>query len=214
MFRRPMLALGAVALFSGIALLANILIGISLPVGLLSSAAVLGGMLFLVVSRADAMDRRHALGVARAGAVIGLVATVVYDVVRAGLSQLDPSPFDPFGALRIFGSLLLGSSASSGAIMAAGAALHFVNGTCFGLAYCALFGRDGQRSLSSALVTGTSWGLFLELFQATLYPDWLRVAALQEFYLISFLGHVAFGLTVGFMSRRLLRRWAYDPYRL
>ncbi|HEY7565368.1 MAG TPA: DUF6789 family protein [Acidimicrobiia bacterium] len=209
-----MLGLGAVALFSGIALLANILIGFSLPLGLLSAALVLGGILFLTLARADAIDRRHAFGVARAGIVSGLVATVVYDGVRTVLSQLDPSPFDPFGALRVFGTLLLGSSASSGAVMAAGATLHFINGTCFGLAYAALFGRDGQRSLSSALVTGTSWGLFLELFQATLYPDWLRVAALQEFYLISFLGHVAFGLTLGYLSRRFLDRWAYDPYRL
>lgn len=210
--RRSVVVIGIAALFSGIALLANIILGLSLPVGLLTAAVVLGAALALTVVRADAVERRHSWGVARAGILAGLGATVVYDLTRAVLGRLDPSPFDPFGAIRIFGTLLVGVDAPPLSIMAAGFALHFVNGTCFGLSYAALFGRDGQRSSSSAVVTGISWGLFLELFQATLYPDWLRIAALREFLLISSLGHVAFGLSLGLLARRLLRKWAYDPY--
>lgn len=210
--QRSVVATGIAALFSGIALLANIVLGLSLPIGLLSAAVVLGGVLALTMVRVDPVDRRHTWGVARAGMLAGLGGTVAYDVTRAVLGQFDPSPFDPFGAIRIFGTLLLGVNAPEALIMAAGYLLHFVNGTSFGLAYAALFGRDGRLSASSAVVTGISWGLFLELFQATLYPDWLHLTALREFLLISSLGHVAFGLSLGLLARRLLRRWAFDPY--
>lgn len=210
--RRIAAAIGLSALFSGTALLANITLGLSLPVGLLSAAVVLGTVLALTALRADRIDRVHSWAVARAGLAAGLGATIVYDITRAVLGQLDPSPFDPFGAIRIFGTLLVGSAASDLLIMTSGIALHFVNGTCFGLSYAALFGRDGQRSTSSALVTGITWGLFLELFQTTLYPEWLRIAALNEFLLISALSHVAFGLSLGLLSRRYLRIWAHDPY--
>jgi hypothetical protein len=211
---RPTSVLGLAALFSGIALLANILLEVSLVAGLLAAGGALGAGLLVAYLRADQDDRRFLLGVARAGLGSGIAGTLVYDVVRAGLGRLDPSPFDPFGAIRVFGALLVGEGASPAYIMGAGLALHFVNGSCFGLSYAALFGRDGQQSACSAAVTGVSWGLFLELFQATLYPAWLRISALSEFLLISSLGHVAFGLSLGLMARRLLHRWAFDPYRI
>lgn len=212
--RRTVAAVGIAALFSGTALLANITLGLSLPLGLLTAAVVMGAVLALTLFRSDQFERVHAFGIARAGMTAGLGATLIYDLTRAILSQLDPSPFDPFGAIRIFGTLLVGSSATLPLIMTAGILLHIVNGTCFGLSYAALFGRDGQRTTSSAVVTGVSWGLFLELFQATLYPQWLRVAALSEFLVISALSHVAFGLSLGLLSRRYLRKWAFDPYSI
>lgn len=204
--------MGVAALFSGTALLANIVVGFSLPIGLLSAAIVLGAVLALTITKANPAERRHSASVARAGILTGLGATVVYDLTRAVLGQLDPSAFDPFGAIRMFGTLLVGPTAPVAMIMTSGIALHIVNGMCFGLSYAALFGRDGQRTTSSAVVTGVSWGLFLELFQATLYPEWLRIAALSEFLLISALSHVAFGLSLGLLSRRYLRKWAFDPY--
>jgi hypothetical protein len=210
--RRSVVATGLAALFSGTALLANIVFGFSLPIGLVSAAVVLGGVLALTIVKANLTERRHSAGVARAGIFAGLAATIVYDLTRAVLGQLDPSPFDPFGAIRIFGTLLVGPSVPVAAIMISGIVLHMVNGMCFGLSYAALFGRDGQCTTSSAVVTGVSWGLFLELFQATLYPEWLRIAALSEFLLISALSHVAFGLSLGLFSRRYLRKWAFDPY--
>lgn len=211
---RPTSVLGLVALFSGIALLANILLDVSLVAGLLAAGVVLAAALLVAYVQADQDDRRHLLGVARAGLAAGIASTVVYDVVRTGLGRLDPSPFDPFGAIRVFGALLVGPGASPASIIAAGVVLHVVNGSCFGLSYAALFGNDGMRSVSSAAVTGISWGLFLELFQATLYPAWLRISALSEFLLISSLGHVAFGLSLGLLARRFLRGWAFDPYRI
>jgi hypothetical protein len=199
-------ALGGAALFGGIALLANILLSVSLPLGLLATASVLGAVLTVSMVKADARDRHHQLRVAGAGVAAGLVATLAYDAARALLSQLDPSPFNPFEAIRIFGLLLLGEGATTTHLMVAGTGLHLVNGICFGLAYVALFGQEGNRSASSAIVTGISWGLFLELFQLTLYPNWLRVTALAEFATISAFSHAVFGAVLGLSGRALLRR--------
>jgi hypothetical protein len=200
-------ALGGAALFSGIALLVNILLSVSLPLGLLATATVLGAILTFSLVRADTRDRQHQIRVAWAGVVAGLVATLAYDAARTLLSQLDPSPFNPFEAIRIFGLLLLGDGARTSHLMLAGTGLHLVNGICFGLAYVALFGHEGDRSASSAVVTGISWGLFLELFQLTLYPNWLRVTAMAEFATISAFSHVVFGTVLGLAGRALLRRW-------
>ena len=205
-------AVGLAALFSGTALLLNLIVRVALPVGLIGTAGVLGGVLLVRLFRSDPEARQLEWNVAKAGLLTGLVATFAYDVARWGLSLLDPSPFQPFETLKVFGALLLGDAASVSARLIAGAILHLVNGTCFGMAYAALFGRQGRRSVSSAAVTGISWGLFLETFQLTLYPDWLRIIAIREFIVISALSHVVFGANIGLLSRRLLRRWVYDPY--
>ena len=207
-------AVGLAALFSGTALLLNLIVRVALPIGLVGTAAVLGGVLLVRVVRSDPETRQLEWKVARAGLIAGLVATLAYDVARWGLSILDPSTFQPFEALKVFGALLLGDAASVNARLIAGSILHIVNGTCFGLAFAALFGRQGRISVSSAAVTGVSWGLFLETFQLTLYPDWLRIVAIREFMVISAFSHVVFGATIGLLSRRLLRRWVYDPYRI
>jgi len=199
--------LGVTALFSGIALLANILLSVSLPLGLAATATTLGAILTFVLVRVDSFDRNRYLRIAVAGATAGLAATLAYDAARALLSQLDPSPFNPFEAIRIFGLLLLGEGARTSHLMMAGTALHLINGVCFGLAYVTLFGKEGTRSISGAVVTGISWGLFLEVFQLTLYPTWLRVTALAEFVTISAFSHVVFGAMLGLVGRDLLRRW-------
>jgi hypothetical protein len=206
--------LGAASLFSGVAVLANIVLNLALPVGLLSAGLVLGGLLAPTPLRSDPDNRRHAWDVARSGLAAGVIATLAYDIARAILSLLDPSAFRPFEVMRTFGRLLLGETATANAMLAAGTALHLVNGTCFGLAYAALFGRDGRISRSSALVTGMTWGLFLEGFQLVLYPSWLRIAAIGEFATISAASHLVFGTTAGMLTRRFLRIWAFDPLRV
>lgn len=140
------------------------------------------------------------------GIAAGLVATIVYDATKTVLSQLDPSPYDPFEAIRLFGLLLVGSGAGPAAVAGAGTAFHFLNGTSFGLAYALLFGRDGRGSLRYALLSGMGWGLFLETFQLTLYPGWLDVRFYEEFARISALSHVAYGGSLGILARFALRR--------
>jgi hypothetical protein len=139
------------------------------------------------------------------GAVAGFLATMAYDLSKAALSILDPSPYNPFEAIRTFGKLLAGPSAGEQAIVASGAAFHLLNGTMFGIAYVFIFARDGAISSGRALATGVAWGIFLELFQLTLYPGWLDIRAYREFVMISALGHVVYGATLGTIALTLFR---------
>jgi hypothetical protein len=131
------------------------------------------------------------------GLGVGLVATLAYDGAKAVLSQLDPSPYDPFEATRTFGRLLLGETAEASSVAVAGWAYHLANGSTFAIAYAALFARDGRVSRRRGIVTGVGWALLLETAQLVLYPGWLDIRFLDEFRQISFLSHVVFGLTLG-----------------
>lgn len=198
---------GLFALFSGIALLVHIIGGVALGLALVVTTVILVGGVALALRGQDAASRRWTLRTAGAGAAVGLVATVAYDVTKASLSVLDPSPYNPFELLLVFGQLLLGTDDTGPAVFAAGAAFHFLNGTAFAVAYCFLFARDGRSSWRRALLTGIGWGVFLELFQLTLYPGWLDIRLYEEFATISALSHVVYGAVLGLLARRALRRF-------
>jgi hypothetical protein len=192
------------SLASGAALLAHLLAGIALPLALAFTVGLLALTIVLVWRRTKPAERRPLATYTLVGLGVGLVATIVYDVVRVVLAEFDPSPYNPFEAIRMFGILLAGPDAPAGLSMTAGFAFHFVNGIAFGIAYCFLFGRRG-------LVAGILWGLFLELFQVTLYPGWLNIRAYQEFVQISALGHIAYGAVLGWGCQASLRRWGSAP---
>lgn len=200
---RPMLA--ALAMFSGVALLVHILGGINLRLSLAAGFALVAiGLAHTVVRSAPAERRRIVRGVG-VGAVAGVLATMTYDLSKAGLSVLDPSPYDPFHAVRVFGRALAGPAAGEWSVVAAGAGFHLLNGTMFGIAYTFMFARDGAIGLKRAVGTGIGWGMFLELFQLTLYPGWLDIRTYAEFATISALGHLVYGATLGTLVRSLQR---------
>jgi hypothetical protein len=202
--RRVVLVAGAAALFSGVALLGQLLAGIALPLGLGFSLILLVVAVVIIARIVDVDMRRRMLRVTATAAVIGFVATLAYDASRGVFARIDPSGFDPYGALPIFGSLLLGDSASEGAMWIAGIGFHVTNGITFAIAYGFLFGERARRSTRAAVVTGVVWGVFLETFQLTLYPGWLNIKTYAEFVTISFLGHVVYGLTLGLLAHRYL----------
>ena len=207
----PVAALvGLAALASGVALLTNIIAGFSLPLALAIAAACVTLGLTVPIARASP-ERRAWIGrTALIAAICGAGAVVAYDGSRAILSQLDPSPFNPFEALGVFGRLLVGPGADPMAIAIAGIGFHLLNGTSFALAYTFLFARGGQTSVKRAAVAGMAWGLFLETFQLTLYPGWLDIRFYEEFVRISFLGHLVYGAVLGLSTRWALRRFGSD----
>lgn len=197
-------AFGFLALFSGVALLLTIIGDVDLRLGFAATTSIMLVAVFVIVRGASPEDRRLAGRSLRAGVISGVVATISYDVAKYLLAQLDPSPFDPFHAVHVFGTYLVGAGAPAGVIDAAGIAFHFTNGTAFGVAYAFLFAANGAISMRRALLTGLGWGLFLETFQITLYPGWLDIRAYQEFVLISASAHLVYGATLGALARRLL----------
>ena len=197
----------AASLANGIALLGTILFALPLPL-LLVATWTMGIIAFAAIVTASAPAARSGLAsflVVGLGA--GIIATLAYDVSKAILSQLDPSPYNPFEAMKVFGRLLLGESDSPEAMLIAGWIFHLANGWTFAIAYTLLVARAGGVSRRRGILTGIAFGLFLELFQLTLYPGWLNVRFPDEFRQISFLSHVVFGAVLGILVPVGLR-WA------
>ena len=190
---------GVGALFSGVALLTNIIGGVSLRLALLL-ALILPISAFGVVWSRMAPDARHkTIARLKVGLLAGLLATSAYDLTRFTLYQFDTSPYNPFEVIRVFGSLLVGTSAKPVFVYTAGATFHALNGLCFAIAYWFLFGRFG-------VVAAVVWALFLELFQLTLYPGWLNIKFYREFLQISASSHVSYGAVLGLSCQWLQRR--------
>lgn len=193
-------------MFSGVSLLLNILAGISLPLALGFSSIVVLALMVSVLRSAGPAGRRWIRRTIAVGTVSGVAATISYDVAKSVLSLLDPSPYNPFEAIRVFGRLLLGPTASATVVMAAGSGLHLLNGVCFAVAYTLLVAPGGGSTWARAGTYGVGWALFLETFQLTLYPGWLNVRFYTEFATISALSHVMYGLTLATMTRLMLSR--------
>jgi len=130
------------------------------------------------------------------GLVAGVAATAAYDVVRYGLVTLFSWSVDPFKAFTLFGALLVGRDASTAALWVAGTAYHILNGLGFAIGYTLVIRRPGRLS---AVV----WAMVLETFTILLYPDWLGIRAVGEFFSMSMLGHVAYGLVLGAVAIRM-----------
>lgn len=193
---RAQLILSACALFSGVALVSHIVLGVPLPLAL-AFLLCLVALVSAFVWRRTPPARRSMLKMRVAiGASAGVVATLAYDASKALFSRLDPSPYNPFETVRIFGELLSGSTARLIAIPV-GVAYHLLNGTAFGVAFAILFAGRG-------ILTGIAWGLGLEFFQLILYPGWLGTNLYREFVQFSVLGHVVYGGVLAVICRRSL----------
>ncbi len=182
---------------SGAALVASILSRSTLAVALPITVALgIAGSAWSL-RRAPGPVRRALVGRVRAGVVAGLLGTAAYDLVRYAVVQVFGLSFRPFHALHVFGQLLVGEDASPTAIAIAGIAFHVTNGTTFGIAHALLFGRP-------SIPTGLAWAVILECFMITLYPGWLNVSRVDELALVSILGHIAYGITLGLLTPRLM----------
>lgn len=203
--RAAMLVVGLTSLANGAALVFHIVGGLPL-LGLLS---VTWASAVIAVAGVAAVGGRAArvaiVSYVAVGLVVGLAATLAYDATKALLSQLDPSPYDPFEATRIFGRILLGETAAPAAVTVAGWGFHLANGCTFTIAFAALFARNGHVTRRRGILTGLGWALFLETFQLVLYPDWLSIGFIDEFRQISFLSHVVFGAIIGLFAPAGLR---------
>ena len=201
----PLVVAGVASLANGVALVLAIVSGLPLG-GLL--AIVWSIALVTIAAMAVVGGPRMRTTIVRTvtvGLVVGLVATLAYDATKAVLSQLDPSPYNPFEVTRLFGISLIGSAASPEAIAVVGWAFHLTNGATFTIAFAGIFGRSGRIGRWRGVATGIGLGLFLETFQLILYPGWLNIGFLDEFRRISFLSHLVFGAMLGFFVPAGLR---------
>lgn len=188
----------AIAFSSGAGLVAYFVSGLSLPLGIGLAFAVTATVGVIVWRRLDPARRRVVRRRVRAGLVAGLAATAAYDVTRFAVVNLFHLNVRPYAALPVFGQLLVNVPADTGIAWLAGIGYHVVNGVSFSVAYTMLAGSRG-------VVAGIAFALVLEAFMLTFYPGWLHIEAIAEFFSMTILGHVAYGATLGWLSRRLLR---------
>lgn len=204
---------GVALLANGAALVLHIVRGFSLAPALL----VLWGAglvaIGLVILRARGEVRRDLRRTFVVGVAAGLTATIAYDVAKAVLSQLDPAPWNPFEATRMFGLALLGLDAPDIVARTAGWIFHFTNGATFAMSFAFILGGMALRGPIWAIALGAAWGLGLESFQLALYPGWLNITAVSEFQQVSFLSHLVYGASLGLLLLRWLPR-RFEPWEL
>jgi hypothetical protein len=191
--------LGILGFGTGLALASYIIAGISLGLALLVVVAAggFGGRHLWV--RTSPARQEIARGRALAGLRGGLLALLTYDLSRWILVELLGFGFWPFDIFGAFGSALWGPGAQGWWVQASGVAFHVANGLGFAVGYTLLFGKRGP-------LAGIGFALGLEAAMVALYPGWLRIAAIDEFLQVSMVGHVVYGATLGWSTRRLLER--------
>ena len=196
---RASLLLVAVPLTTGCALVAHVVINVALVPGVLGVFLVALLLAAITWSRlsddARARTRRRAL----IGVAIGLVSTLVYDGTRLALVAAVGFGFNPLETVRVFGRLLVGSTAPPLAVAVAGSAYHLANGIGFATAMILFIRRPGVRH-------GLAWALLLEAAMVSIYPGWLDIRAIDEFISVSVIGHIAYGLSLGVLARRFVPR--------
>ena len=93
----------------------------------------------------------------------------------------------------------MGDGASTRTAFAVGAMYHVSNGIGLGVAYRLLVPRPTWKN-------GILWAFGLELAMALLFPRWLRMTALAEFFTVSVVGHAVYGVVLAWACRRMASR--------
>jgi hypothetical protein len=191
--------LSAVAMFSGAALVLTVVTRLSLGLTLLCGVACVGLLGRLCWTRVSLAARSVLVEHIRTGLLAGLVGTIAYDLARAVVVLGLSTGYRPFDIFPLFGKAILGETAPAPAVLAAGVIYHYVNGAAFSTGYSILFRR---RSFAF----GIAWALGLEAAMLLIYPRWLPAEVgrvLGEFEVVSVVGHLAYGTTIGLICQRV-----------
>ncbi|WP_199624424.1 DUF6789 family protein [Paenibacillus alkalitolerans] len=189
----------ALFLSTGAALLVYVMSGISLLATtfvILICALVIGSFIWRKSSENKRLDLKRRVVT---GLIAGALATALYDVFRFLLIKITGIMFWPFDIFNIFGKALVGAEQAGFWVTILGFVFHIANGIGFGIAYTIAFGERG-------IWMGILWAMILEAMMVTVYPGWLGLKALDEFLSVSVFGHFVYGITLGYMAKRLILR--------
>jgi hypothetical protein len=193
----------ALSCTSGLAIIAHtygpVKLSFATPFIALPTAMVLSGLILL---RKRLYGRLHTLSSSIAmGALYGLAATVIYDLIRPLLKWIFQFQYPPFRAMTIFGTLITGLAPEDPVSQIAGWTYHFWNGISFGMMYVLIWPRGGW-------ISGLAWGLGLQLLMMIVYPSFLN-ARLSDpgFLTMGIVGHSFWGVVLGYLVRRRRHLW-------
>ena len=190
---RDIVLLVCLAGLSGAALLARAWWGV--PMSWTAGFAVLPGTVAIVVVVFASRGQRARAHIVSdrviAGANWGLVATLVYDVVRPVLVWALHLHFNPFRAQAIFGHLITGRPRTSGLAIGVGWLYHFWNGVSFGVMLALIRPRG-------AWAVGLVWAMALQGLMMAIYPNLLQVRLDNPGFLVTtIVGHGVYGVVLG-----------------
>lgn len=155
---------------------------------------------FLVAwSAAETAQREQLRQHAKAGLVAGVAGLVAYDLARWTVVWTTGVEINPFEAFPVFGELLVGTRPSDSIRWVAGFGFHVFNGLGFAVFYSIFWGRKGMPA-------GVAWAFLLEVATLLVYPGWLDIRAKGEFTVVSIAGHLCYGLTIGYVAKRLTQQ--------
>ena len=188
------LLIGSLPLATGAALIVHVVTLLSLGIGLLTAAILVGGVAWFTWTQLTPDQRIELRRRAMIGLGTGLVATIGYDLARLVLVTSLALTFWPFDVFPIFGQAIIGNDAPRVLTIVVGTAYHYLNGMFFALAYTILLAPYGWWA-------GLLWAFGLETLMLAIYPGWLHPKAFAEFASISFVGHVVYGIILGSLGR-------------
>lgn len=197
--KRKTFIFAALFLSTGASLLVYIFSSFSMLytlIGIIILAFIIGRLIWRRLPPGKHSEIKRLIG---CGTIAGFLATCLYDLSRFVLIKVTGIQFWPFDIFGIFGKALVGEQATGLWVSILGAVFHIANGTTFGIAYTVAFGRKGIRA-------GLVWAMILELAMVTVYPGWLDVKALDELVSVSVVGHIVYGVVLGYTARKLILR--------
>lgn len=131
------------------------------------------------------------------GVGAGLIASLVYDGVRWLVTFTHLFGYTGFVPILMFGHWITGAPLDSTPAAIAGWSYHYWNGMTFGVIYTLGAGRV-------AWGWGILYGILMECCMLGLFPMFLKVNNRFDFVMVSMIGHVAYGATLGLLARRWL----------
>lgn len=129
-----------------------------------------------------------------AGLFAGFVGLIAYDVIRWVLVETGLIPANPFRVIEVFGLLIMQTDTDTLLTKSVGWGFHIWNGLTFAMMFTLAFGRG-------RILWAVIWSLILEVAMLASYPSMFHIVMGWPFVSISLIGHVAFGLAVGWAAR-------------
>lgn len=196
--RRRLLVVGVIAAsLSGVAILLAAVGWISMAISIAALApltAVLFVLLYVVARRTG---ERTFLDRLAGGLIAGVFGLIAYDVLRLGILVTGLTPFNPFRPIEVFGLMILDRYQDSILTQTVGWIFHVWNGLGFAVMYTLAVGPG-------TVVRALLWAMLLELAMLASYPSLFRIALEWPFVTVSLVGHVAYGVAVGLVARRVV----------
>jgi hypothetical protein len=137
------------------------------------------------------------LGRLQGGLIAGVFGLIAYDLIRLAILGLGVVGFNPFRPIEVFGLLILDRYQDTTLTKVVGWSFHIWNGLSFAAMYTLAVGPG-------RLLWAVLWAMMLEATMIATYPSMFRVALDVPFLVVSFVGHLAYGLAIGEAARRVV----------